>query len=247
MASNLAVHISGRGRAHHPVPGGFPSRNRTALPGIGITVTAEPGQIILVECDPIEHCYRIASGTVRIYRSIADGRRQVIDFLGAGDCFGLTGLDYHAYSVEAVSRVIMIRYPRHAVETAIRNDPGVARELFQLACGELRRAQEHMLLLGRKTADERIASFLLRLADAAGEQADQPVVTLAMSRLDMADHLGLTIETVSRTISRFRRQGLIDLPGRQEVLLRRPNRLRALAEGQLPSPANLQRAPGASC
>jgi CRP/FNR family nitrogen fixation transcriptional regulator len=99
------------------------------------------------------------------------------------------------------------------VDTAIRDDPDAARRLFELACEELRRAQEHMLLLGRKTADERVASFLLRLADAAGERADRPVVTFAMSRLDMADHLGLTIETVSRTLSRFRRHGLIDLPG----------------------------------
>jgi CRP/FNR family transcriptional regulator len=246
MASNLAAHDSRRGGRHDAVGGG-PRRDRAVWPGIGITVTAEPGQIILVECDPIAHYYRIASGTVRIYQSIADGRRQVIDFLGAGDCFGLTGLDYHAYSVEAVSRVTMIRYPRHTVETAIRDDPGAARRLFQLACEELRRAQEHMLLLGRKTADERIASFLLRLAGADGAQAARPVVTLAMSRLDMADHLGLTIETVSRTISRFRRQGLIDLLGRQEILLRRADRLQALAEGQLALAETAQGTPGASC
>jgi CRP/FNR family transcriptional regulator len=185
----------------------------------------------VVEGDPIDHYYRIVSGTVRLYRSIADGRRQVIDFLSVGDCFGLTGLDCHAYGVEAVSRVIMIRYPRHLLEAAVQSDPDLACRLFRLACAELDRAQEQMLLLGRKSAEERIASFLLRLAAPAGEGAGRPVVTLTMSRLDIADHLGLTIETVSRTLSRFKRDGLIDLPSRHEIALCRMDRLRALADG----------------
>ena len=202
-----------------------------ALPGIGITVTAEPRQTIVVEGDPIDHYYRIVSGTVRLYRSFADGRRQVIDFLTGGDCFGLTGLDCHAHGVEAVSRVIMIRYPRHLLEAALQSDPDLACRLFRLACTELGRAQEQMLLLGRKSAEERIASFLVRLAATAGAGTTRPVVTLTMSRLDIADHLGLTIETVSRTLSRFKRDGLIDLPSRHEIALCRMDRIRALAEG----------------
>jgi CRP/FNR family transcriptional regulator len=230
MASRLAVqerHVAGRPDAM----GARPRDELEALPGIGITLTAEPGQTIVVEGDPIDHYYRIVSGTVRLYRSIADGRRQVIDFLSARDCFGLTGLDCHACSVEAVSRVVMIRYPRHLLEAAVQSDPGLVHRLFRLACAELGRAQEQILLLGRKTAAERIASFLLRLAATGDGDAEQPVVTLAMSRLDIADHLGLTIETVSRTLSRFRRDGLIALRDRQEIALRRLDRIRALAEG----------------
>jgi CRP/FNR family transcriptional regulator len=230
MASRLAVqesHATGR-------PDAILARSRDeleALPGIGITVTAEPGQTIVVERDPIDHYYRIVSGTVRLYQAMADGRRQVLDFLNDGDCFGLTGLECHAYSVEAVSRVIMIRYPRHLLEAAVQSDPGLAGRLFRLACLELGRAQEQMLLLGRKTAEERIASFLLRLAPTGVQGAGQPVITLTMSRLDIADHLGLTIETVSRTLSRFKRDGLIDLPSRHEVALCRIHRIRALADG----------------
>ena len=230
MASRLAVqesHATGRQGAF----GARPRDDLEALPGIGITVTAEPGQTIVVERDPIVHYYRIVSGTVRLYQAMADGRRQVLDFLTDGDCFGLTGLECHAYSVEAVSRVIMIRYPRHLLEAAVQSDPGLARRLFRLACVELGRAQEQMLLLGRKTAEERIASFLLRLAGTSDPGAEQPVVTLTMSRLDIADHLGLTIETVSRTLSRFKRDGLIDLPSRHEVALCRIHRIRALADG----------------
>lgn len=230
MASRLAVqqsHPAGRPAAIVA----HPRDELEALPGIGITVTAEPGQTIVVERDPIHHYYRVVSGTVRLYQSIADGRRQVIDFLSEGDCFGLTGLDCHACSVEAVSRVIMIRYPRHLLEQAAQSDAGLARRLFRLACTELGRAQEQMLLLGRKTAEERIASFLLHLAAKTAEGAHQPVVALTMSRLDIADHLGLTIETVSRTLSRFKRAGLISLPGRHEIALCRIDRIRALAEG----------------
>jgi len=231
MASRLAVDESRAGGRRDAPVARAPRDELEALPGIGITVTAEPGQTIIVERDPIEHYYRIVSGTVRLYQSIADGRRQVIDFLSAGDCFGLTGMDCHAYSVEAVTRVVMIRYPRHLLEGAVEADPDLARRLFRLACAELGRAQEQMLLLGRKTADERIASFLLRLA-ATDDDAGEAVVTLPMSRLDIADHLGLTIETVSRTLSRFKRDGLIDLVSRHEIALRDVDRIRALADGE---------------
>lgn len=232
MASRLAVHENYVAGQPDATVGGVDRDELDALPGIGMTVTAEPGQTIVVERDPSDHYYRIVSGTVRLYQSIADGRRQVIDFLSDGDCFGLTGLDCHTYSVEAVSRVIMIRYPRHLLEGAVQSDPGLARRLFRLACTELGRAQEQMLLLGRKTAEERIASFLVRLAVTKDEGGDHPVVTLTMSRLDIADHLGLTIETVSRTLGRFKRDGLIDLLSRQEIGLRRMDRIRALAEGE---------------
>jgi len=201
--------------------------------GIGVTATFCPGQTIVIEGDPITHYFRIVSGTVRLYKAIADGRRQVIDFLDAGSCFGLTGLAHHSYTAEAVSPVTLIRYPRQTLEAAIDTDPELARSLFRLACTELGRAQTQMLLLGRKSADEKIASFLLGLAERArDEHRPAHLVHLPMSRQDMADYLGLTIETVSRTLSRFRRDGLIGLPGRQQVVLRQLALLEALADGE---------------
>ena len=203
------------------------------LAGIGVTLTVGPGQTIVIEGDPIRHYFRIVSGTVRLYKAIADGRRQVIDFLGAGTCFGLTGTERHSYSAEAISPATLIRYPRQALETAICRDAGLARALFRMASAELDRAQQQMLLLGRKSAEEKVASFLLSLA-ADREDARsgrRMMLHLAMSRQDMADYLGLTIETVSRTLSRFRRLGLIDLAGRHTVMLRRVDRLQALADG----------------
>jgi CRP/FNR family transcriptional regulator, anaerobic regulatory protein len=238
MATSLALNDPETDalRIRQASDGGCDVQELAALAGVGVTVTVCAGQTIVIEGDSIRHHFRIISGTVRLYKAIADGRRQVIDFLGGGDCFGLTGLDRHTYSAEAVSPVTLIRYPRQKLEATMQLDSRLARALFRLACAELDEAQQQMLLLGRKSADEKIASFLLGLAK-HGEAGPKhrhplgPVVYLPMLRQDMADYLGLTIETVSRTMSRFRRLGLIDLIGRHHVVLREVARLRAMAEG----------------
>ena len=227
MATSLTTRSAGPGHRiddHQPRADG-------PLAGIGVTVAVEPGQVIVVESDPIEHYYRILSGTVRLYNSIADGRRQVIDFLSAGDVFGLTGLEVHACSVEAITPVTIVRYARSSLDAAMVERPQMACTLFELACAELRRAQRQLLLLGRKTADERIASFLLRLVE--GDDA-APVIYLPMSRQDIGDHLGLTIETVSRILSRFRKRGLISPVGRQRIRLDGLAALHAMADGDEP-------------
>jgi CRP/FNR family transcriptional regulator len=250
MATSLALNdpTESAVRVGRGSEGGRDLGELAALAGIGVTVMVCPGQTILIEGDPIRHCFRIVSGTVRLYKAIADGRRQVIDFLGAGDCFGLTGLEAHSYSAEAISPATLIRYSRQTLEAATDTNARLAQALFRLACSELDQAQQQMLLLGRKSADEKIASFLLGLAsrsERAGPQhARESTVHLPMSRQDMADYLGLTIETVSRTISRFRRLGLIDLIGRQHVALRRIARLRELADGvasEMPGPSRFDR------
>ena len=146
-----------------------------ALAGVGVTLSVRRGQTIVIEGDPIRHCFRIVAGTVRLCKAIADGRRQVVDFLGAGQCFGLTGLERHGCSAEAVSPVTLIRYPKQIVETAARTSPELAEALFRLACAELDQARRQMLLLGRKCADEKIASFLLGLA----ERDDRPLGNVA--------------------------------------------------------------------
>jgi CRP/FNR family transcriptional regulator len=200
--------------------------------GIGITVAAGPGQTIVVEGDPIDGWFRIASGAVRLSKSTPDGRRQVVDFLIAGDYFGLTSERHYGYSVEAISRTTLVRYSRARLEAGVETEPVLARRLFGIACAELQRARQHLLLLGRKCADEKIASFLLALAERLGTHSNgADIVHLPMSRQDMADYLGLTIETVSRTLTRLRREGLIALSTPQHVLLLRPDRLRTLAEG----------------
>ena len=119
MATSLALSKDQQAR-HPPFAPLSPADAFAKL--VGLTITAAPGQTIVVEGDPADHYYRIVSGTVRLYQSIADGRRQVIDFLSDGEVFGLTGLEHHALSVEAVSRVVVIRYPRRWIEPALNSD-----------------------------------------------------------------------------------------------------------------------------
>lgn len=206
---------------------GRPSESLAVQAELGVTLSVPAGKTIVIEGDPIDHYFRIRSGSVRLYKSVPDGRRQIIDFLGPNACFGLVGLLNHAYSVEAISDVVMIRYAKRHLQAAMQDEPELCVTLFQLACTELDQAQQRMLLLGRKSAEERLASFLLDLA----ERQQRRCLNLPMSRQDIADYLGLTIETVSRLFSRFKRAGLIDLPDRHSVVLEDTSKLSGLAEG----------------
>jgi CRP/FNR family transcriptional regulator, anaerobic regulatory protein len=201
-----------------------------ALVAIGITVQAAPGQTIALEGDPCGHCFRVLTGAVRLYKATVDGRRQLIDFLVAGDCFGLLGAR-HTCSIEAISHTTLIRTPRASVAAAVRERPILADRLIERAAAELARAHEQMLLLGRKNAQEKVASLLVDLARRLGANQARPAFRLPISRQEMADHLGLTIETVSRTMTRLREDGLIALPTPHDVELLRPAALAALAEG----------------
>jgi CRP-like cAMP-binding protein len=200
------------------------------LVAIGITVQATPGQTIVLEGDPCSHCFRVLTGAVRLYKGTADGRRQLIDFLVAGDCFGLLGAHY-TYGVEAITHTTLSKTPRASLAAAVRERPAVADRLIELAAAELARAHDQMLLLGRKNAQEKVASLLLDLARRSGAQGARPAFRMPISRQEMADHLGLTIETVSRTMTRFKEDGLIALPTPHDVVLLNPTDLAALAEG----------------
>jgi len=162
-------------------------------------------------------CYRVISGCVRMVRLMEDGRRQVGEFLMAGDVFGFDALDTHDFAAEAVSDAVLRRYPRRMVDALAETNVGLARRLRDLTSVSLRNAHTRLLLLGRKTASERIATFLLEMAERL-PQATVGVLDLPMSRSDVADHLGLTIETVCRILAHLRRDGTIAIErGRIEV------------------------------
>jgi CRP-like cAMP-binding protein len=200
------------------------------LLGIGLTVQASPGQTIVIEGDPCSHCFRVLTGAVRLYKSTADGRRQLIDFLTEGDSFGLFGSHY-TYGVEAITHATLIKTARVTLTAAVREQPALADRLIELAATELARAHDHMLLLGRKNAQEKVASLLLELARRIRAGGTRPAFRLPLSRQEMADQLGLTIETVSRTMTRLREEGFIALPTPHDVVLLHPAGLAALAEG----------------
>jgi CRP/FNR family transcriptional regulator len=189
-----------------------------------------PHQLIFNEGDPAAHLFNVIEGTVKIYKLLADGRRQITGFLFPGDFLGIALHDHYTYSAEAVTAVRICRFPRGKFENLLQEFPKLENRLLQTASNELAAAQDQMVLLGRKSAVERVASFLVTLA-ARARQRRQPdkLLTIAMSRADIGDYLGLTIETVSRTFTRLRKSGAIALPDNHHVEILRHDALLELA------------------
>ncbi|MEO1193821.1 MAG: helix-turn-helix domain-containing protein [Pseudomonadota bacterium] len=184
----------------------------TAVDAIAVRKTFGAGEGLFDEGERAEHVFNVTEGAVKIFKLLSDGRRQVTGFLFAGDFLGLASGEAYAYSAEAMTETKLCRFQKSHLEMVLQRFPEMERRLLDIAGHELAEAQEQMLLLGRKTARERIASFLLllsRRAEAGGRKADP--VQVPMSRSDIADYLGLTTETVSRTITKLKSDGLIEL------------------------------------
>lgn len=171
---------------------------------------------IFGEDEPADYIYKVVSGSVRTYKILSDGRRQVCGFYLPGDCFGLQFSEEHTFSAEAIadSKVLVVR--RSALTALADRDAAVGRELFALTARELRRMQDQVLLLV-KSAQERVASFLVEMSERA---AAGNAIELPMSRQDIADYLGLTIETVSRTLTSLEGCAAIELPTSRRIVLR---------------------------
>ena len=190
------------------------------------------GATILMEGDPADHLFNIIEGTVQIYRLLPDGRRQITGFLMGGDFLGLALSETNPYSAEAIGPVTVCRLPRRRFEQLIDQFPQLERRMLVDASNELFAAQDQMLLLGRKTAREKVATFLLTLVRRAARRGhDDDAVTLTMSRTSIGDYLGLTIETVSRTVTQLRRDGILALHGANQVEILDREALEAAAEG----------------
>jgi len=183
--------------------------------------TYKKGTEIYGEKEPAEYVYQVKAGAVRSHKLLSDGRRQIGAFHLAGDIFGLENGGEHRFTAEAIVDTTVRLIKRHSLEIVAESDPIVARNLLNMTTTNLQHAEDHMLLLGRKTSLERVAAFLLEMdkrLTAAG------VIALPMSRRDIADYLGLTLETVSRALSRLHELGILGFIGntqRQIVLLDR--------------------------
>ena len=162
---------------------------------------------IFGEDEPAEYLYQVISGAVRTYRMLDDGRRQISAFYLPGDVFGFGAGDMHQSTAEAISEVQILVVKRSSVLARAEHEKSLAKQLWMLTVRELQRVQQHSLVL-IKNAEERVAGFLLEMA---GRNASQAAVELPMSRQDIADYLGLTIETVSRTFTHFVQSGVIAL------------------------------------
>jgi CRP/FNR family transcriptional regulator, nitrogen fixation regulation protein len=185
-------------------------------------------ETIFSQDDPAEQVYRIVGGTVRLCRYMPDGRRYIVDFLLSGDLMGFVESPDLPVSAEAVNEVTLVAFPRIYFDRLAEENPSVRTQLLCHLSANLLTAQQHLFVLGCQKARERVASFLLRLADrtdlARGDRLDLP-----MSRQDIADHLGLTIETISRTITGLRSDGTVLIPNASQIILRDMAALRALA------------------
>jgi CRP/FNR family nitrogen fixation transcriptional regulator len=171
---------------------------------------------IFGEGETADYLYKVISGTVRTYKILADGRRQIGAFYLPGDMFGFEAGDEHTFSAEAIAESKVLVMKRNTIFALAQRDNDVARQLWTLTGRELQRMQKHVMLL-IKTAQERVVGFLLEMADRAhgGNEVELP-----MSRQDIADYLGLTIETVSRTLTQLATTAVIEVPSSRRIVLR---------------------------
>ncbi|MGZ8363038.1 MAG: helix-turn-helix domain-containing protein [Caulobacteraceae bacterium] len=194
----------------------------------GVRAVYARGKEIFAEEEDADYVYRVMSGAVRTCKILSDGRRQISDFYLPGDVFGIEPGEAHRLSAEAVCDAVVFKMKRKPLMMLSETDCSVSRKLFTLSLHNLTRSQDHMLLLGRKSASERLIWFLMDMARRI--PADR-IVHLPMSRQDIADYLGLTIETVSRAMTQLQDDGLIELRGCRDVVLRDRDSLEDIAAG----------------
>lgn len=199
----------------------------------GCTQRLEAGQPLFHEGDPATQVYNVTEGALKLYKLLPDGRRQVMGFILPGDFVGISLGGDHAFSAEALQRTRLCRFTRSRFTEFSDEHPELEREIYRLAAHELAAAQAQMLLLGRKSALERVATFLLDLEERQrqGPGAINDQVDLPMSRSEIADYLGLTKETVSRVFAELKKRSLIRLITLNRLALLDRESLFDLAEG----------------
>jgi len=195
------------------------------LPAVGSTLNFTENQEIYGEGDEAVLFFKVSIGVVRTCTYLSDGRRQIDAFYLPGNVFGLEVGAEHSLSAETVCNSTIISYRRRDLEMLAANNEGASRQLFSYAMQSLARAQQHAVVLGRRCAVEKVAAFL---TDWAAYSPQSEILTLEMPRQDIADYLGLTIETVSRTFAHLEGKALIELPTARQIRLKDPEGLRHL-------------------
>jgi CRP-like cAMP-binding protein len=215
----------------------FRQEGRDAAPhegaGFGLDAPAQTmaaRQDIFFEGDRATHIFEIVEGTVAAYRILPDGERHVVSFYFPGDVLGYCCGRTYGMSAHTITAVKLKRVPSACVERMMDARPEFARRLLQLASDELKATRDHLLCIAAKSAEAKMASFLLALSHRNATMGDNPAeVMLQMTRIDIADYLGLTVETVSRTLTKMKTAGVISLPRSTCVLLRDDRALEAMA------------------
>jgi len=204
------------------------------LDRLGTSHTYAQGKMVVEQGDAAEYVFKITSGALRAVRLLPDGRRYVTRFLLPGDFFGLAERSEYGDSFEVVKDATVVRYARSGFDAYLEGNTRAGRHFLGLVCGELTAAQDRLLLLGRKNAIERMATFLLAMADRSQTNGKATTeIELPMNRTDVADYLGLTVETVSRLLTQLRSKRIIDLPSANHVVFRNREALEDMSAGDV--------------
>lgn len=198
----------------------------------GTARTLKAKEHLFCEGDAASHVYRVEVGHICIYRMMPDGRRQVVDFAYPGDIIGLGALVDHADSAQAMEATVVRAMPIAMLRELAQSDPRLGMKLYEALSRELIAAREFLFTVSQRTAAERVAAFLVALSRRAERRGEDPLeFVLPMTRMDIADFLGLTIETVSRTLTKLRQDCVIDLEQCILVSIKKPEALARLAQG----------------
>ena len=191
-----------------------------------------PREDLFLDGDEASHLYEVIEGIVCAYRILPDGGRHIVSFYYPGDVLGHCSTEAYAFSAQALTPVSVRSVPLASLERQMRQRPDLAQKLLRMAAVELTATRDHLVCLAAKSAEAKTASFLLALSRRNAAVGEDPAeIRLPMTRLDIADYLGLTLETVSRMLSKFKRQGLIDLPRATLVRIKNARTLASLIDG----------------
>lgn len=222
---------------HRAVCGALSDQEIARLNAIARFKTFPAGSVILRDHDEPDYFANVVAGVVKLTKTLGDGRQQIVGLQFPSDFLGRPFRNRSPYYAEAANDVTLCTFERSQFERLVRETPGIERRLFEHTLDELDAAQEWMVLLGRKSASEKVASFLLVVARRSrlvgcghGTGTDANRFDLPLSRSEIADYLGLTIETVSRQFTGLRRQGVIELDGPRTLIVPDIARLEKLAE-----------------
>jgi CRP/FNR family transcriptional regulator len=193
----------------------------------------EAKELLFAEGDAVSHYYRIETGSIALFKVLNDGRRQIMGFAYPGDLIGLGAEREHVMNAQAIKPTRVRCLPVGSMRQAAAKDPALALKLYEALAGELAATRDLLLTTGQRNALERVAGFLVAFSKRNDRRGDDPTsIQLPMTRTDIGDFLGLTIETVSRTFTKLKLQKLIKLPQCSHVQLLDIGRLENLAEGQ---------------
>ena len=196
----------------------------------GTVVRFARNDTIYAKGDEARYSYKVIEGAVRLSRIFADGRRQIVNFFLPDENFGIELAHDYSATAEAVGEVVALRCPRVCIAQMTELDPDINQKRLAMFSKSLEAAERHVAMLGHQSAKERVASFFMALEmQRAGEGMN--TLELPLSRQDIADYLGLTIETTCRALSELKRQNIITTPSRRRILIRDLEGLQAIAEG----------------